>query len=99
MTQTQPPCKLLDLVSHVKVSQPPSDSVACLGCGALSDKTVSIIPHQADWPVSFPLQSALELVSAWGLQPETIVSRLSVEIRCRIAHNVNSYKKICTQWS
>ena len=67
MTQTQPPCKLLDLVSHVKVSQPPSDFLACLGCEVLSDKTVSTIPCQADWPVSFPLYSAVELVSAWGL--------------------------------
>ena len=58
-TQAPPP----DLVSHVKVSQTLPDSVACLGCGVLSDKTVSTIPCQADWPVSFPLQSAVKLVA------------------------------------
>ena len=60
----------------------------------MSDKTVSSIPHQADWPVSFPLQSTVELVSAWGLHPETIVFRLLKQIGGRIAHNVYSYEKI-----
>ena len=92
MTQSQGSCKLPDLVCYVKVSQPPSDSEACLGCGVLSDKTVSTNPHQADFPVSFHLQSAVELVYAWVLQPETIASRLSVQQRGRIAHNVDNYE-------
>ena len=66
---------------------------------SLSDKTVLTIPCQADWPVSFPLQSTVELVSAWGLQPEIIVSRLSDQLGGRIAHNVDSYEKIDTQWN
>ena len=52
-------------------------SEICHGCGVLYNKTVSFIPRQADWPVSFPQQSAVELVSAWGLLPEKIVYMLS----------------------
>ena len=40
MIQSQGPYKLPDLVSHVKVIQPPSESVACLGCGFLFGKTI-----------------------------------------------------------
>ena len=43
MTQSQELCKSFNLVSQVKVSQPPSDSDICLGCEKVSD-----IPHQAD---------------------------------------------------
>ena len=91
--------KFLDLVSLDKIGQPSSDLEACHGCGVLSNKTVSSIPCQADWPVSFPLKSTVELVSAWGLQPDTIISRCSVQLGGRIAHNVSSYEKIGTQWS
>ena len=41
------------------------------GCGAWDDTRVSEIPRDANWPVSFPLQSAVEYVSATGLRPET----------------------------
>ena len=47
MTQSQGPCKLPDLVCHVKLSKPPFDSEVCLGCEVLSDKTVSTIPPQS----------------------------------------------------
>ena len=43
---------------------------------AFVDYTVYSIPRSADWPVSFPLQLAVEYVLAMGLQPETIVLRL-----------------------
>ena len=60
------------------------------------DNTVSSISQSADWPVSFPLQSAVEYVSATGLQPETIVSRLSLKLGGRLAHCEDSYRKIGT---
>ena len=65
----------------------------------MCDKTVSSIPRQANWPVSFPQQSIVELISAWGLLPETIVSRLSKQLGGRIAHSVDSYEKISTPWN
>lgn len=43
----------------------------CQGCGKMFDKRLSDIPRDADWPVNFPLQSAVEYVAATGLQPET----------------------------
>ena len=49
------------------------------------DYTVSSIPQGADWPVNFPLQSAMEYVSAMGLNPKTIVSNLSKNLEGRIA--------------
>ena len=58
------------------------------------DNTVSSIPWSADWPVSFPLQSAVEYVSATGLQPESIVSRLSLKLGGRLAHCEDSCRKI-----
>ena len=61
------------------------------------DLTVSQIPRNSDWPVSFPLQSAVEFVSASGLQPETIVSRLSQKLGGRLAHCIDSYRTIGTQ--
>ena len=56
--------------------------------------TVSSIPWSADLPVNFPLQSATEYVSAMGLHPETIVSRLSKKLGGRLAYNKNSYRTI-----
>ena len=61
------------------------------------DNTVSKIPRNPDWPVSFPLQSAVEFVSATGLRPETIVSRLSRKLGGRIAHCIDSYRTIGAQ--
>ena len=63
------------------------------------DHTVSQIPWSTDWPVSFPLQSAVEFVSATGLQPETIVSRLQMKLGGRLAHSGDSYRKIGAQES
>ena len=60
------------------------------------DYTVASIPRSADWPVSFPLQSATEYVSAMGLHLETIVSRLSKKLGGRIAYSEDSYRKIGT---
>ena len=60
------------------------------------DYTVSSIPRSADWPVSFPLQSATEYVSAMGLHPETIVSRLSKKLGGRLAYSEDSYRTIDT---
>ena len=96
-SQSQEPCKF-DLDLDSKVSQPPTDSEACHGWGALFDKTVSSIPRQADWPGSFPLKSLVELVSTWGLQPETIISKLSKQLGGRITHYVDCYEKIGTHW-
>ena len=61
------------------------------------NNTVSLIPRNPDWPVSFPLQSAVEFVSATGLRPETIVSRLSRRLGGRIAHCIDSYRTIGAQ--
>ena len=44
----------------------------------------------------FPLQSAMEYVSALGLNPETIVSTLSNKLGGRIAYLEDSYRKIGT---
>ena len=60
------------------------------------ENTVSSIPWSADWPVSFPLQSAVEYVSATGLQPETIDSRLLLKLGGRLAHCEDSYRKLGT---
>ena len=60
------------------------------------DNNVSSIPLIADWPVSFPLQSAVEYVSAMGLAMETIVSRLSLKVGGKPAHCEDSYGKIGT---
>ena len=70
----------------------------CRGCGASVYTIVSSIPRGADWPVSFPLQSAVEYVSAAGLQPETTVSRLSKKLGGGLAHCEDSYEKIGTDW-
>ena len=83
-------CKLTPVSSTY---EHPSSHGSC-GCGASMDYTVSSIPRCTDWPVSFPLQSAVEYVSATGLQPETIVSRLSMKLGGRIAHSEDSYRKI-----
>ena len=89
------PCKWIS--DSISFSQP-SSSESC-GCGASMDYTVSQIPWSTDWPVSFPLQSAVEFVSASGLQPETIVSRLSQKLGGRIAHCIDSYRIIGAHWS
>ena len=60
------------------------------------DYTVSSIPQSADWPVNFPLQSATEYVSAMGLHPETIVSRLSKMLGGRLVYSEDSYRTIGT---
>ena len=73
----------------------PSSLGSC-GCRASMDNTVSSIPRSADWPVSFPLQSAKVYVSAMDLQPETIISRLSLKLGGRLAYFEDSYRKIGT---
>ena len=50
----------------------------------------------SDWPVSFPLQSATEYVSALGLNRETIISTLSNKFGGRIAYLEDRYRKIGT---
>ena len=91
------PCKFL-VEQSIEPCQPPAGSESCRGCGASLDTTVSSIPHGADWPVSFPLQSTFEYVFAAGLQPETMVSRLSKKLGGRLAHCEDSYEKIGTDW-
>ena len=94
-TKSQVPFKFeLDLYKWV--SKPPYSSELCHGCGALFDKAVSSTPRQADWQVSFLLQCAVKFVSALGLQPETIISRLSKQIGGRMSHFVDSNENICT---
>ena len=73
----------------------PSSHGSC-GCWVSMYNTVSSIPQSADWPVSFPLQSEVEHVSATGLQLETMVSRLSLKLGDRLAHCEDSYRKIGT---
>ena len=60
------------------------------------DYTVSSILWGADLPVNFPLQSATEYVSAMGLHPETIVSKLSKKLGGRQAYSKDSYRTIGT---
>ena len=60
------------------------------------DCTLASIPWSSDWPVSFLSQSATEYVSAMGLHPETIVSRLSKKLGGRIAYSEDSYRTIGT---
>ena len=46
------------------------------------------------------MQSAVEYMSATGLRPEMIVTRLKEKLGGRLAHNVDSYEKIGTnRWS
>ena len=85
------PCKLVTQES-VKFCHP--SSLGSCRCGTSLDSTVSSIPRSADWPVSFPLQSAVQYVLAMGLHPETIVSRLSLKLGGRQAHSEDSYRKI-----
>ena len=59
--------------------------------------TVASIPRSSDWPVSFPLQSATEYVSALGLNPETIVSTLSKDLGGIIAYSKEGYRKTGAQ--
>ena len=63
-------------------------------CGASMDSTVASIPQSTDWPVSFPLLAAMEYVSAKGLSPETIVSKLSKKLGGRLAYSEDSYRVI-----
>ena len=77
------PCKLVTPES-ITFSHPSSHGLR--GCGASMNNTVSSIPRSADWPVSFPLQSAVEYVSATGIEPESIVSKLLLKLGGRLAH-------------
>ena len=61
------------------------------------DYTVSSIPRSTDWPVSFPLQSEVEYVSAMGFHLETIISRLSLKLGGRLSHCEDSYRTIGAQ--
>ena len=92
-TKPDDPCKLVTPVS-ITFNHPSSHE--SYGCGASMDNTVSSIPWSADQLVSFPLQSATEYMSAMGLQPEIIVSRLSLKLGGRLAHSEDSYRKIGT---
>ena len=71
-------------------------SLGSCWCRTSMDYAVSSIPQSTDWPVSFPLQSAVEHVSATGLQLKTMVSRLSLKLGSRLAHCEDNYRKICT---
>ena len=93
-SKSSDPCKwIFDSITFSH----PSSCESC-GCGASMDYSVSHIPWSTDWPVSFPLQSAVEFVSDTGLQLENIVSRLSLELGGRLAHCADSYEKIGAQW-
>ena len=65
-------------------------------CRASIDYTIYSIHRSADWLVSFLLQSAVQYVSAMGLQLETIVFRLSLKLGGRLAYSEDSYRKIGT---
>ena len=60
------------------------------------DSTVASIPWSTDWPISFPLLAAMEYMSAKGLSPETIVSKLSKKLGGRLAYSKDSYRVIGT---
>ena len=60
-----------------------------VGCDIRSD-----IPREVDWPECFPLQSAVELVTQWGLDPSSIVTRLANPLGGRLVHNVDSLRII-----
>ncbi len=77
------------------ISCHPSNPESCK-CGTSMDYTVLSIPWSADWPFSFPLQSATEYVSAMGRHPKTIVSRLSKILGGRIVYSMDSYRTIGT---
>ena len=82
-----------DSISFTLSSSVVSSYESC-GCGASIDHTVSQIPRSTDWPVSFLLLSAVDFVSYSGLDPETIVSQLSLKLGGRIAHCLDSYRTI-----
>merc|ERR1712240_178500 len=84
------PCKF---ISNNLAFCHPSIPESCM-CGTSTEDTVASIPRSSDWPVSFPLQSAMEYVSALGLNPEIIVSTISNKLRGRIAYSEDSYRKI-----
>ena len=60
------------------------------------DSTVASIPRSTDWPVSFPILEATEYVSAKGLSPEIIVSKLSKKLGGTLAYSEDSYRVIGT---
>ena len=63
------------------------------------NNTVFSIFQSADWLVNCPLQSEAEYVSATGLQPETIVFRLSLKLGGRLAYCEDIYRTIGTSES
>ena len=85
-----------NLVTQKSIKFCHPSSLGSCRCGTSIDSTVSSIPQSADWPVSFPLQSAMDYVSARGLHPETIVSRLSKKLGGRIVYSEDSYRTIGT---
>ena len=54
----------------------------------------SDIPHEASWPECFPLKSTVELVTKWGLDPGSIVTRLANPLGGRLFHNMDSLRII-----
>ena len=85
------PCKSISF--NNLTSCHPSNPESCK-CGTSMDYTVASIPWDADWPVSFLLQSVTKYVSTMGLHLETIVSRLSKKLGGRIAYSEDSYRTI-----
>ena len=64
--------------------------VDCVSSFNVSCDIRSDIPREASWLECFPLKSTVELVTKWGLDPESIVSRLANPLGGRLIHNVDS---------
>ena len=78
------PCKS---ISNENLTSCHSSNPESCKYGTSMDYTVAPILRNADWPVIFLLQSSTDYVSAIGLHPETIVSRLSKKLGGRIAYS------------
>ena len=65
----EPSCDDQSSLIHHSVCGADCVSSFNVGCDIRSD-----IPHEASWPDCFPLKSAVELVTRWGLSPVSIVS-------------------------
>ena len=61
---------------HVEMSCHLACSQKCVSLCNVGCDIRSYIPHEAHWPDCFPLKSTVDLVTSWGLSPESIQSRL-----------------------
>ena len=79
---------------HLSMFSLPTCGVDCVSTFNVGSDIRSDILHEASWPDCFPLKSAVELVTRWGLSPESIVSRLAKPLGGRLIHNMDSLRII-----